>query len=772
MLWPLLAWSRGQDLQTPIDHLSRHNLLFDFKATLFFFWPVYGPLLLALPWVGWAAAKAKGRRLLAPALLALVLLVVGLGGTTPLPRLLYGQGWEWLTYERFGFWAAVVLTPLAAAGLVLAGRRQPMVVGGFLGSLLVAALLSAGFARIARSQPPAVDMAPIAKFLNEPQQQPYRYFTLGLGDQLARLAAITTNGTPDGTYHTARGLPELRRSGIGAIDTVMWSHQAAAAGPFLAQAERYGARWAFVNHEHYPEVLAATGWRYRFDAGSVQVWEKESVRPVPVAPPPGLKGSPAALWWGLAPLGALALAALALAVDWPWGAWRSGWTRPVLAGAAGKLRLAAWGLTVGLLSFWWYHSTYQGTTPWVYFIYQSALIFACDVAAAGCLAAWAVERALRGERPRLGPGGVALGLASLTVAAALSMPGSVEVAVTRAAVGHWLLLCGWYWMLVNDPPPPRVAGAVLAGAATVQGLVAMGQAVTQSAAWLQPLQLPWPGPVDPAVPGVSVVETAGGQRWLRAYGTLSHPNVLGGYLLPGLAAAAERLWATGWRGWLIAGWVIAMGLLLSFSRSAWLGALVMAGTAGWLLAGRRQTWPRWRQMRRWAAAGLGALSLISLPLVPMVLARANLNSNLLRLERRSVDDRLALSQQAVKMLLEDPATGAGAGAFVVRLYQMTGETLPLEPAHNVPLLAAAELGLPGAAALGLLLVGVAGRAWRRRRTAGTAEALMAAALAGVLAIALLDHYWWTLPPARLACVTLVGLWAGWGEARPGRSPGP
>ena len=57
-------------------------------------------------------------------------------------------------------------------------------------------------------------------------------------------------------------------------------------------------------------------------------------------------------------------------------------------------------------------------------------------------------------------------------------------------------------------------------------------------------------------------------------------------------------------------------------------------------------------MRRWAAAGLGALSLIGLPLVPMVLARTNLNSNLLRLERRSVDDRLALSQQAVKMLLE------------------------------------------------------------------------------------------------------------------------
>ena len=54
VLWPLLVWSRGQSLQAPIDHLSRHNLLLDLKATFFFFWPVYGPLLLVLPWMTWA----------------------------------------------------------------------------------------------------------------------------------------------------------------------------------------------------------------------------------------------------------------------------------------------------------------------------------------------------------------------------------------------------------------------------------------------------------------------------------------------------------------------------------------------------------------------------------------------------------------------------------------------------------------------------------------------------------------------------------------------
>ncbi len=770
VLWPLLQWSRGQTLQVPIDHLSRHNLLHDFKATIFFFWPVYGPLLLVLPWVVWAAVRVRRLRLLAPAALALVLLVMGLGGTTPLPQLLYGAGWEWLTYERFGFWAALALLPLAAAALVLVARREPWVAGLFLGAMLIVSILAGGLATLSKAQPPAVDLGAIARFLDQPEQQPYRYFTLGFGDQLAKLSALTSNGTPDGTYHTARGLPELRSSGLGPVDSVMWSHTAAAAGPFLAKAQRYGARWAFVNHPDYPPVLTAAGWTYRFDIGPVQAWEKEGVTPVPAVAPPGLNRSPAAWWWGLVPLAVLALATFTLVADRPWTAWRATWTRARLLETLRTLRLCAWGLTIALLTLWWYHAYYQGATPWVYFVYQSALVFASDVMAALTVLLWLAERVLRGERLRLGPVSVLVGGLGLIAASALSLQDTVNVRLTLALLGHLWLLAAWYVMLVNDPPTPRVAGGILLGVMGTQAVVALAQAATQTTAWLGGLHLTWPGALIPETSGASVVQTAGGGRWLRAYGTLSHPNILGGYLILGLGAALERFRATRGRLWLGVAWLLTAALLLTFSRSAWIGAGVMLAVAFWLLGYRRPI--DWRRVSRWAAAGLGALTLLSLPLAPLLLARVNLGTQPLRLEQRSLDDRARLALAAAQMLADRPHAGVGGGAFVVRLYQVAGVDLPLEPAHNVPLLIAAELGVPGVVALAVLAAAISRRLWRRRRagSVASAELWMAAVLVGVLVTGLFDHYWWTMPPARMALVTVLGLWVGWGQARPLRTP--
>ncbi len=771
VLWPMLAWSQGQAMQVPIDHLSRHDYLRDVRAVLFFFLPVYGPLLLALPWAALctvlAAVRVRGRRLLALGGLALVLMVLGLGGTTPLPRILFGAGWAWLTYERFAFWAAVALAILAAAGLIRLCRRRARAATVFLGAMLASAVLAGGLTSYSQAQPPPVDIAPLVEFLGRTANRPYRYFTLGFGDQLAKLSAVTENGTPDGTYHTARQLPELRLSGLGAIDTVMWSGQAWEAGPFLARADDYGARWAFVHHAHYEPVLEATGWVYRYDVGQVQLWEQPGVRPVRVAPAPGLNGSPAAVWWGLAPLGVLALSVALRAADRPWWWWRAKWTRERLAARTSTLRNWGWAATIGLMTLWWFHALYQGDTPWVYFVYQSAMLFLADVAAAATVALWLVERALRGGAIRAGPRGVGLVLLAIFAAVVMSAGRSVAPTVTAALAAHLLLLAAWYVMLVNDPPSPRLAGGVIVAVCVGQALLAVAQAATQTTAWLQPLNLPWPGLVQAETSNVSVVAQADGGRWLRAYGTLSHPNILGGYLLLGLALAAERFWATRGRGWLAAAGLIAVGLLLTFSRSAWLAAAVMAAATGGLWLWR---WPRWRpslgQPRRWAAGVLGGLAVLVLllPMLPLITARFRLGTT--AIEQRSLSDRARLNRAGIEMFLAAPWTGVGGGGFVVGLYAAEGVDLPLEPVHNLLVLLAAELGWPGAAAAAGVLGALAWQVWRRRQQADPAEIALAGALAAMLVIGLFDHYWWTMPPARMWFVTVLGLWASYSARKP------
>ena len=765
VLWPLLAWSRGQQLQAPIAHASRDNIFLDNVQRMFFFWPMYGPLLLVLPWAAWAGLRLGRGRLLPLLLLDLLLFVLGLGGTTLLPQILFGAGWTWLTYDRFAFWAALGLLPFAgAAGLWLWARR------GAWGRLAALTLLAAmaGWASVAgwlsdmaQAQPPALDLAPVAQFLDAPAHQPYRYFTLGFGDRLAQLSAITQNGTPDGDYHTARMLPELRLSGLGSMDGAVWNPQGVAALlPLLADPGRYGARWAFVYNAAYVPILVEDGWRYQTRVGQVQLWEHAGVTPVAAqTPPQGSLDRLASIWWGVAPLSLLVLALVALAAERRWP------LPPVTALIAGlrRLRQGAWVATIALLGLWWIHVIWQGSAPGVYFTYQSVIIYASDIGAALTVIVWAVERSLRREPLHFGPrwvGGAAL---ALILAVGLSLPTSVNRALTAAVLAHLLLVAGWYWIAVNDPPPLSLVGGAFAVWLVVEAGVALVETVLQSAAWLHGLHLPWPGDMTPAVPGASVVQTASGLRWLRAYGTLPNPNILGGFLLIGLGAVVERYVSTGRRVWLVAGALGMLALVLSFSRASWFGAGVMLAAGGWVFW--RYADPTRRRQRYWRAmAVLGAAGLVLvLPLLPLLVVRSDLSAQTMSTEVRSVQQREQYASASLRMLAAHPVLGTGAGTFVVVVKPFVPEGTSAEPVHNLLLLIAAETGLVGGLAAAALGLAIAWRAWQRRRQASTAEIMWALVLLGLLVTGLFDHYWWTAPPAQLAFATALGLWAGGGR---------
>ena len=133
--------------------------------------------------------------------------------------------------------------------------------------------------------------------------------------------------------------------------------------------------------------------------------------------------------------------------------------------------------------------------------------------------------------------------------------------------------------------------------------------------------LPWPGVLTLTTPGVSVVENAEGVRWFRAYGTLPHPNILGGMLLIYLSGVVERFLTTGRLRWLVP---IGLGVMtgaLTFSRSAWLGAGAML--IGGVMLLPRASWSR----ARWALlVGLAAAFLTLWPLRSFVVVRAGVGT--------------------------------------------------------------------------------------------------------------------------------------------------
>ncbi len=317
------------------------------------------------------------------------------------------------------------------------------------------------------------------------------------------------------------------------------------------------------------------------------------------------------------------------------------------------------------------------------------------------LAAWALARAI--ERParrwRWGRSGITLPLAGLT----LLMVASLELTLNRRTLLALLAMGLLWWVylfVVNETPHLTI---LLSCIIVIQGSIAVGQFALQ-----RDLGLSWLGepPLDAQLSGTCVL-FARGRRWLRAYGLGGHPNLLGAllsvlFLLIIDDIAEARRWRQGW--FTLVTTVGLLGLLTTFSRSAWL-AFAM-GILFWLatrlrIAPRRgkpfgslsfdrasQLWRRYAQFIVPLLLGLAFLLLFH----DLVASRfLHLETPI---EARSIGDRQVDANLALILIRQHPWTGVGVQNYLpaVRAIEPDSRTV-----HNVLLLAAAELGLPGAA---------------------------------------------------------------------------
>jgi tetratricopeptide (TPR) repeat protein len=142
----------------------------------------------------------------------------------------------------------------------------------------------------------------------------------------------------------------------------------------------------------------------------------------------------------------------------------------------------------------------------------------------------------------------------------------------------------------------------------------------------------------------------------------------------------------------------------------------------------------------------------------------------------STQFRFALWQAALTIFTDDVLTGAGPANFgraLLRLNDAAYPRLQFSTAHNVYLNTAAELGLPGLAAGGYLLI-LVGLAWRRRwrqtadAAARTRLAACGAALAGLAAQTLV--YTYPATPNMLLMLALVATIVS--DVQPATWPGP
>jgi hypothetical protein len=291
--------------QTPIPHPSRANYILSPQWGLNYFVVPYGALVLAIPFIIWrGSAVTRLRPLLLGFWLAFLL---GLGGTTPVGRLVLGRAFEVLTMERFSYWATLLALPFVGllAAELIDRFRMPAVVG-----LTMAAALSCALAVAWATYRPAdavdfkVDSA--AAWLNRDGHDRYRYVTLGFGNKISRLAVLTDASSVDGEWNSGRMLPELTQHGAGALTSSKYFGKSGidALSAILHHADRYGLKWVFLRDPYYEPLLVFAGWRKVDDLEdkTITVWSKEDVPPATPLNAPQIPPHWQGLMWGTLPI--------------------------------------------------------------------------------------------------------------------------------------------------------------------------------------------------------------------------------------------------------------------------------------------------------------------------------------------------------------------------------------------------------------------------------------------------------------------------------------
>jgi len=282
-----------------------------------------------------------------------------------------------------------------------------------------------------------------------------------------------------------------------------------------------------------------------------------------------------------------------------------------------------------------------------------------------------------------------------------------------------------------------IAITVFWSSGIIQGLMSIWQFLSQKVYGSSLLGM---SSQDPSDFGVGVIEYID-ERWMRAYGSLTGPNPLGSYLVVlffiGMFLYLNTTKQKYKKMLLIGQLIILTGVILSFSRAAWLAVIIgSVALIGILLLKRKENKELLKQTLSQMAMYIILSLLLIIALAPIFTARFTFTNYL---EHVSITERKLQIQQSSKTIDKNLSLGTGAGTYTLSAYYTNPnfESWYYQPVHNSFLLMIAETGIFISIIIFLLYAWIVKIVWYHNR-------LFIPVLLALLIVAFFEHWTWSL----------------------------
>ncbi|MFH1564876.1 MAG: O-antigen ligase family protein [bacterium] len=261
---------------------------------------------------------------------------------------------------------------------------------------------------------------------------------------------------------------------------------------------------------------------------------------------------------------------------------------------------------------------------------------------------------------------------------------------------------------------------------------------------------------NPSELGVSVVGTEW-CRWLRAYGSFTHPNILAGFFALGFLVGLyliinhkveNKKQLYGKLILVLTNLIIFLGLLLTFSRSAWISLFIVMLVCCYSVFRKHNKIAK-NNLKLFLFYCLLLTTLIVFVFKDPFLSRTSVVEQ--RLESKSTTERLAYYKDSLELIKKNFILGVGAGNYTLAVHDLLDSSRQpswvYQPVHNVFVLFFVEMGAVGFLLFLYLLFKIVliiknGGSTSKMEVQPPREFIIYFLLL-ILFLGLFDHYLWT-----------------------------